>query len=157
MPNITGYLTNFAPVAAIALCGPVIFPQQLALVLPLATLFASDVVLNLHFVAALLTWEMLARYVALGAIALAGSAGFYLLTNSVSWWSEPAHARTVGGWWQAMTVGLPAYPPTWLFFRNSLAADICFTFAVLLCIAWANRKRPALRTAFTQEQLSIVP
>ena len=38
------WLLNFSPVAAIALCGPVIFPRRVALVLPLAILLASDMV-----------------------------------------------------------------------------------------------------------------
>jgi hypothetical protein len=40
---------------------------------------------------------------------------------------DVAYARTAAGWWQAMTVGLPGFPPTLLFFRNSLVSDLLFT------------------------------
>ena len=64
------WLLNFSPVAAIALCGPVIFPHRVALVLPLAILLASDMVLNAHFGAALVTGGMVVRYVALALVRL---------------------------------------------------------------------------------------
>ena len=152
------WLLNFSPVAAIALCGPVIFPRRVALILPLAILLASDIILNAKFSEALVSREMLARYLALALIAwvglrlrqspragsflpacMAGSAGFYLITNTASWLTAPGYAKTAAGWWQALTLGLPGYPPTWLFFRNSLASDVCFTLAFLACLALAKR------------------
>ena len=58
---------------------------------------------------------------------------FYLVTNTVSWWSEPAYAKTVAGWVQALTIGNPAFRPTTLeFFRNSLAADLLGSFVLVL-------------------------
>ena len=102
------WLLNFSPLAAIALCGPLVFPRRVALILPLATLLVSDLVLNVHFGAALITGEMMARYGALALVALlglrlresrrvgtfllaslAGSTGFYLVTNTVSWLTAP--------------------------------------------------------------------
>lgn len=152
------WLLNFSPVAAVALCGPVIFPRRVALVLPLAVLLASDLVLNRYWGATLVTVEMGARYVALGLIALLGlrlresrnlgvfmtasvgsSATFYFLTNTVSWLTAPEYAKTVAGWVQALTVGIPGYPPTWLFFRNSIVSDAAFTLAMLGCLALAAR------------------
>src|SRR4051812_26698105 len=65
------WLPNFSPVAAIALCGAICFPKRLALALPLAILFLSDVVLNAHFNASLLSVEMLPRYAVLLLIAFA--------------------------------------------------------------------------------------
>jgi hypothetical protein len=103
------WLLNFSPVAAIALCGPLIFPRRVALLLPLVLLLASDIVLNAHFGAALVTAEMLVRYGALVLITLlglclrecrrvgtfllasvAGSTTFYLITNTVSWLTGPS-------------------------------------------------------------------
>jgi len=152
------WMPNFAPVAAIALCGPLIFPRRLAIALPLAILLASDLVLNWHYGVGSASLEMAARYAALLPLAIAGSwlsgrrrAGefllasaigstlFYLVTNSVSWATAPGYAKTVAGWWQALTVGLPGYPPTWMFFRNSLVSDAIFTFLFVACLAWAGR------------------
>jgi hypothetical protein len=49
---------------------------------------------------------------------------FYLVTNTVSWWVDPIYAKTFAGWRQALTIGNPAFPPTLVFFRNSLIADM---------------------------------
>jgi hypothetical protein len=59
--------------------------------------------------------------------ALGGALFFYLVTNTASWLGDVAYARTAAGWWQAMTVGLPGFPPTLVFFRNSLVSDLLFT------------------------------
>ena len=152
---------NFSPLAAIALCGPLVFPRRLALILPLAMLLTSDIVLNIHFGVALVTGEMLARYLALALVGLlglrlrdcrrmeiyllasgAGSTGFYLITNTVSWAFAPEYAKSVAGWWQALSVGLTGYPPTWMFFRNSLISDVSFTLMFFCCFALTTRKSP---------------
>ncbi len=143
---------NFAPVAAIALCAPMLFPRRIAFALPLGILLVSDFVLNAHYNAPLLTAEMFVRYAALLpviglgvylahtrkalpwlAASAAGSVFFYLVTNSVSWMSDPGYVKNVTGWVQALTVGLPGLPPTWVFFRNTLVSDLLFTGLMLLC------------------------
>lgn len=163
------WLLNFSPLAALALCGPFVFPRRVALILPLAILLVSDLVLNAHFGAALITAEMLARYGALALVALlglrlrecrrvgtfvlaslAGSTGFYLITNTVSWLTAPGYAKTVAGWCQALTVGLPGYLPTWTFFRNSLVSDVFFTLAFIGCLALSNGMKPVARGSFTR-------
>ncbi|MEY4483303.1 MAG: hypothetical protein RL693_755 [Verrucomicrobiota bacterium] len=52
---------------------------------------------------------------------------FYIVTNSLSWWTDAAYGKNPAGWVQALTTGTPGYPPTLLFFRNSLAADLIGT------------------------------
>ena len=37
----------------------------------------------------------------------------------------------VAGWWQANTVGLPGWQPTWTFLRNGVLGDLAFTFALV--------------------------
>jgi hypothetical protein len=51
---------------------------------------------------------------------------FYIVTNTGAWWSDPFYAKTFTGWLQALTIGIPDYPPTWTFFRNSLVSDAIF-------------------------------
>jgi hypothetical protein len=152
------WLPNFAPVAAIALCGPSLFPRRVALVLPLAILLVSDIALNAHYGAAIVTGEMFARYLVLGMVALgglylrgsnragrfalgsiAGSTAFYIVTNTVSWLTSVEYAKTSAGWWQALTVGIPGYPPTLVFFRNSLVSDLVFTLLCVGCLAMGRR------------------
>jgi hypothetical protein len=68
---------------------------------------------------------------------LAGSLLFYLATNTFSWWSSSAgsplyaYPQNWAGWVQANTTGWPGYPPTWLFLRNGLLADLLFTAALI--------------------------
>lgn len=157
------WMHNFAPVAAVALCGAVWLPRRTALLLPLAMLFISDVLLNVfcyHW--PLLTFELLPRYVALAAISalgfalrgrarlplllgasLAGSVIFYLITNTGSWLGEPGYAKTGAGWLQAVTTGLPGYPPTWTFYRYTLLGDLVFTLLFAACMRWQGAPQKA--------------
>ena len=59
---------------------------------------------------------------------LLGAVIFYLITNTLSWLQDPAYAKTVAGWIQALTVGRPDWhPTTWEMFRNTLASTGLFT------------------------------
>ena len=155
----TTWLSNFAPLAAIALCGAVYFPPKYKFTVPLLALFLSDVVLNLHYGASFLSPIILGRYLALvavGAVGLAianrpswktllpaslsASVIFYVITNTFSWLSDPGYAKSSAGFIQALTVGLPQYSatPTWMFFRNSLLSDLFFTGLFVLCMNLAR-------------------
>lgn len=157
------WLHNFAPVAAVALCGAVYLPRRLAAVLPIAMLFVSDLVLNLfHYHQPLFTFDILPRYVALALISVlgfalrgrssvprllaasfVGSVLFFVITNTGSWLCEPGltaldhrvYARTAAGWLQAMTTGLTGYPSTWWFYRYTLLSDLFYTLLFASCMA----------------------
>ena len=158
------WLSNFAPLAAIALCGAVYFPARLKFALPLAALFLSDIVLNMHYSAPLLAPEIVCRYFALGLVgwiglavannpswktllpaSLAGSTLFYVITNVFSWLSEPGYVKNFAGLIQALTIGLPQYSatPTWMFFRNSVVSDLLFTGLFVLCMNFVHRSERA--------------
>jgi hypothetical protein len=66
---------------------------------------------------------------------LGGGVVFYLVTNTASWFANTAYPRGLGGLWMSLTTGLPGFPPTWMFFRNSLVSD--FLFAGILLTVWA--------------------
>jgi hypothetical protein len=159
--NDSGWLHNFAPVAAIALCGAVCLPKRMALALPLGALLVSDIILNVfHYHQPLFTWEIVPRYLALGLISevgflmrnrvrftglvtgsVAGSLIFYVVTNTGSWIGDPAYAKSFAGWIQAMTVGVPGYPPTWWFYRHTLMSDMLFTALFAACIWFPSGQR----------------
>jgi len=160
-PGHLPWLENFAPVAAIALCGGIYLPRRLAFAVPLGGLLISDMALNAHFGYPLLSPEMISRYIALAATvgigfavrnrprpvtvlpaSVAGSFLFYLVTNTASWLSEPAYAKTSAGWFQALTTGLPGYEPTWMFFRSTLVSDLLFTGLFVLCMAATRERQP---------------
>jgi uncharacterized protein DUF6580 len=158
------WLSNFAPFAAIALCGAVYFPRYYKFSIPLVAVFVSDLILNLHYNASLLDPLIFCRYgafVLIGFLGLAlqnraslktllpasigASAIFYLITNAFSWFTDPGYTKNFAGLIQALTVGLPQYgaTPTWMFFRNSLLSDLFFTAVFVLCM---NFGRSAVRS-----------
>jgi hypothetical protein len=145
-------LPNFSPVMAMALCGGLFLPGLLAWLLPIAIIALSDLALNLSLgypplsAGQLAAWACLLIAVAFGrwlagreklkASTLAGviivnALIFYVATNAVAWILEPSYARSVAGLVQALTTGLPGYPPTWQFFRNALVSDFLFVGLIL--------------------------
>jgi hypothetical protein len=52
----------------------------------------------------------------------------------------------VAGWVQALTSGLPGFPPTWTFLRNSLLSDAGFSLLLVLAcqVEAAGRRLPGL-------------
>jgi hypothetical protein len=142
------WLSNFAPLAAIALCSAAYLPKKCKFSVPLITLFISDAIINFRYGAPLLDPQILLRYFALAVVggvgvlfqnraslktllpaSIAGSMIFYTITNAFSWLSDPGYVKNLGGLIQALTVGLPQYSatPSWMFFRNSLISDLLFT------------------------------
>ena len=157
------WLHNFSPFAAIALCGAIYFPRRIAIVAPLAAFFVSDLILNAYYLAtphvtSIVSVRMIPEYLALGLSAaigwklranpkaglilgasVLGSIAFYVITNTGDWLVEPLYAKTFAGWVQALTTGLPGYPPTITFFRNTVASDLLFTAMFVACMAWQPR------------------
>jgi hypothetical protein len=149
------WLSNFAPLAAISLCGAAYFPRKFKFTIPLGALFISDLFLNYLYAAPLLQWEMVSRYFAFAMVgliglslqnrtsfktlipaSLVGSTIFYLITNIFSWVSDPGYVKNFAGLIQALTVGLPQYSatPTWMFFRNTILSDLFFTVLFVACM-----------------------
>ena len=139
-------LPNFSPLMAAALCGAVFIPGWLGLVVPVLALLVSDAMLNAHYgvptISGQLAWTLPCYLIAVGIGGLLRSrdAGlwpilggtllssliFFTVTNTGSWLGLAAYPQNLAGWLQALTTGLPGYPPTWTFFRNSLAGDLLF-------------------------------
>jgi hypothetical protein len=158
-------LPNFSPLMASALCGALFMPGWIGLAVPVVALLVSDLLLNLHYGAPLLSAQLLwtlPGYLVAVAIGwslrgrtglppvlggtLAASVFFYLVTNTGSWLGLTAYPQTFAGWVQALTVGLPGYPPTWTFFLNSLAGDLLFA-ALFVVVEQALAKRKAVAIA----------
>jgi hypothetical protein len=154
------WLSNFAPMAAIALCGAACFPTKFKFAVPLGALFVSDLVLNYIYGAPLLQAQMLGHYIGLAIVgllglalqnraslrtllpaSLVGSTIFYVITNAFSWVSDPGYGKNFTGLIQALTVGLPQYSatPTWMFFRNTLLSDLFFTLLFVVCMNFGRQ------------------
>lgn len=163
------WLSNFAPLAAIALCCGAYLPRRYKFTLPLITLFLSDLILNANYHAPLFDPQILCRYAALGLVgflgfalqnhaslktmlpaSLLGSVIFYAITNAFSWLTDPGYTKSFAGLIQALTVGLPEYSatPSWMFFRNSLLSDLVFTAVFVPCVrSELPRRRPQVSIA----------
>jgi len=149
------WLSNFVPLAAIALCSAAYFPRKYKFSVPLVTLFISDAVINLRYGAPLLDPQILVRYVTLALVgcvgillqnraslktllpaSIVGSTIFYAVTNAFSWLSDPGYTKNFAGLVQSLTLGLPQYSatPSWMFFRNSLVSDLLFTLLFVVCM-----------------------
>ena len=138
---------NFSAAHALLFCAAFWLPGWIGWVLPLATIIVTDILLNVfaYDVTVLDTrlvtnWMILALFVVLakwlarrrsyGRVFLGtlfGALLFYLVSNSVSWMVNPAYTKTIAGWVQALTVGLPGFPPTWVFGLKSLLGTGLFT------------------------------
>lgn len=152
-------LANFTPLMALTFCGGVYLRDRRLWLVPFAALVLSDLYLD-HYYATKYnyTWDfngaalrMVCFGVALGlgwmvsrrknwlnllSGALGGAVFFYLATNTGAWLADATYAHTVAGWWQALTVGHPEFPPTLFFFRNSLVSDLAFTGVFALAMEY---------------------
>ena len=157
-------LHNFSPVTALFLCGAIYLRGAAAWVLPAVAVVASDLVLNPSYGKSMLEPFMLATYGSYALVfwlgrlvakrrnwgtvlggAAAGSVLFYLITCTFVWMGPKAagsyqYALSLEGWWQAVTLGAPGYPPAYLFLRNSLISDLLFTGVFAATCEWALLK-----------------
>ena len=151
---------NFSPLASLFLCSGLFLSSKRAVFFPALGLLVSDVLINAHFHVPLIDTRMIPGYFCFGMIYLIGtrlrhyhitrsipvllaavssSILFYLVTNTIDWYfdapiplSVPLYAKTFAGWLQALTVGHPGFPPTYLFLRNTVVSDLLFTSLFLL-------------------------
>jgi len=143
---------DFSVIYAFVFCAGVYFRGAMGWWLPLVTLLATDVGLDLfyyyprfhlstlHFFLNLLPnygvyvaiiWfgrrlGPRASFLKLFGGGLLSAIVFYLVTNTLSW-LQLGYAKTLAGWVQALWTGLPGLPPTWQFFFNALLSAGLFT------------------------------
>lgn len=138
---------NFSAAYALAFCAGVYFPRGVRWWLPLSAFFGMDLILNAFYyhvsivdsytliklgafalLIGLGTWFHARRsWLALLSGGLLGALIFYVVTNTASWFFDPGYPKTLSGWIQALTTGLPGYPPTWTFLKNTLLSGGLFT------------------------------
>jgi hypothetical protein len=154
-------LPNISPMIAVALVGSMYLPRAWGwLITPVAFVVTELAFLATNYRAAgfTLSWSMVAFlvfYMLVGGLGLAlarnksllkivagsilCSVVFYVVANTFAWlgnsspMSSPSYLPTLSGWWQANTVGLPGWQPTWTFLRNGVLGDLFFA-GVLLAI-----------------------
>jgi hypothetical protein len=158
------FIPNISPLMAIAFVGAMYLPPKWGWLVGPSTLLITDLAfLRVNYQTdgsgSMFSWWTLisaAIYIAAGGLgilisrrksltkiisgSLACSLLFYVAANTFSWWHDvvvgmtPNYSATLAGWWQANTVGLPGYTPTWLFLRNGMAGDLFFVLLLLLIL-----------------------
>jgi len=163
LPTVDMAWANFPPMMAIAFCAAVYFRDRRLRWLPFVGLCLTDLYIN-WFYAREYGYQMeIGAYVARAACfflalglgawvskrkswlwllngSLVGALLFYIITNTQSWFGDAFYAKTLAGWWQALTVGHPEYPPTILFFRNTLFGDLMFTGLFSGVMEWLAKR-----------------
>ncbi|HLP25584.1 MAG TPA: DUF6580 family putative transport protein [Acidobacteriota bacterium] len=170
---------NISPIMAIAFCGAVYFRKRWTWAVPFVALCASDIYINWFYAReygyALPTAGYIARFACFAAAiligrwvatrkswlwllngSLLGALLFYIVTNTQSWWSDPFYAKTLAGWWQALTIGHPEFPPTIYFFKNTLFGDLMFTglFAGIMEFVAHRKSEPSLLDSEEEDEES---
>ncbi len=161
-------LPGACPLSAVALCAGLFLPRRLALPVPLGILLLSDVAIDLHYGANFFAFGLLARYALLALIGaaglvlrrapggrgwltillatVAGSTLFYVATNTLTWLGASGYAQTFVGWWQALTIGLPGYAPTYVFYRNGLVSDLLYSIVFVACVRLTAERKSEVGT-----------
>ena len=162
--HLPEFIPNISPLMAIAFVGAMYLPPRWGWLVGPSTLVLTDLAfLEVNYrtdgSGSMFSWWTvisLVIYAAAGGLGIwiarnksltkivSGSLGcsllFYVAANTFSWWHDvvvhmtPGYSATLAGWWQANTVGLPGYTPTWLFLRNGMAGDLFFVFLLLLAL-----------------------
>lgn len=167
-PDLSTQLSGYAPFAAMVLGSAVLFSSARLAWLPAAAFLVSDLILNLlvyrvgAFHPAILVSVVFYSLLFLGGRPLARRSSlvvpflgatvasvlaFHLVSNSIAWAMDPLYARTVSGFIQAHTTGLPGYIPTWMFLVKGLAGNLAFAGLFLLALAPARATTPASAAA----------
>ena len=124
---------NFAPIAAIALFGAVYLPKRMALILPLAAMFVSDLFIGFYGTSVMIAvyasffltgvfglWlRRHKKWYTIGGGAILSAILFFVVTNIAVWAFTPWYAKTLSGLSRCFTMALP-------FFRNTVLGNIFY-------------------------------
>jgi hypothetical protein len=157
-----GFIPNISPLMAVAFVGAMYLPRAWGWLVGPSTLVVTDLAfLSVNYrtegsmfsgwtLVSILFYALagglgilIARNKSLSKIvagSVACSVSFYLVANTFAWWGNssaavtPSYQPNFAGWWQANTMGLPGWAPTWTFLRNGVAGDLFFAFVLLLIL-----------------------
>ncbi len=147
-PGLSGLLPGFSPLPPLFFCIAACMASRWTL-LPAVAWTLSYFVINkiqgyefgLHFfvviVGLAVTFGIGAtlrkkRWPYLIGGSLGAALAFYAVTNTGSWFLSEQYAKTWAGWIQCQTIGIPGYPPSWMFLKGQIAASALFTAIFLV-------------------------
>jgi hypothetical protein len=143
---------NFVPITAIALfAGAYIQDKRLAFLIPIAAMFASDLIIGFHATMAFVYASLIAM-VGIGMLlqnrtrvkpvafaTLSGSILFFAVTNFGVWATGTMYPKTMEGLIACYAAGIP-------FFRYALMGDFLYVTLLFGGFALAQRWAPVLKT-----------
>ena len=159
--------SNFSPVLALFLLSGSHIRGFWSWAAPLCSILVTDLIINLSYGVSLLEPFMLvtalcyflifllgkklsgskslARLVGGGIV---GALLFHLLTCGFAWCVNPAYAKSLNGFIQALTLGQPGFPPAYVFLRNSMISTVLFTAALgWIALRWEEQTTPSMAKA----------
>ncbi len=148
MTRLVPHPPNAVPIAAMALIAGAFFSSRvLAYLVPLAAMMLSDLFLGFHstiwyvyigVAIAVIIGGALKKFSVLrvGVAAVVASLIFFIITNLGAWWHHDMYQQNFNGLLQAYTAGLP-------FLRNSLIANLIFSYLVFFGFNGVLSLRPA--------------
>ncbi len=127
------HVWNVTPVVAVSLLAGYLLPRWWAIVVPLASMFLSDLIIGFYHLPIMLTvygsfaivvfigrWIKHVKPHRLLIASLASSTFFFLTTNFAVWLASDWYPKTMAGLLLAYEMGIP-------FFRNMALGDLIFT------------------------------
>lgn len=151
---------NFTPLGASALFGGAKLNRPWNYLLPLITLFVTDLFLGFHAVMpyvygsfCLTIWlgeKFLTKQFQPSrgaALAVVSAVQFFVITNFGVWASTAMYPKTALGLYQAYLMGLP-------FLRNMLFADVLFASGIIAVYRWFEASKLAQSDERVAKQLT---
>lgn len=170
------HLANTAPLMAMSFGGGLLLGWRFCWI-PAALLFASDLFLGLashggiggYTVASAFVYTLVAlagawvaararkvqrrpSWSAMLTGTLVASILFYGISNTYVWLMSPEYAKTLAGWWQSQTVGIPGpFPPSLFFLKNALVGDIVWCVLAAPLFFWKPVSLPVTKSSSVME------
>jgi hypothetical protein len=161
--------SNFSPVLALFLLSGMHLRGFWSWTTPVCAVLVTDLIINPSYGLSLLEPFMLVTILcyflvfllgksfsgsrSLGRLVGGGILGallFHFLTCGFAWFINPAYAKSLSGFVQALTVGEPGYAPAYLFLRNTMISTILFTAALgWIALRWKEPVSPTTGKAST--------
>ncbi|MEK7634071.1 MAG: DUF6580 family putative transport protein [Patescibacteria group bacterium] len=131
--RLVPHAPNFAPIGGLALFSGSHFKKKIALSIPLAAMFVSDIFLGFHktipyvyvsFIIIALIGRLIKnnKWQSIFATSLISSVLFFLITNFGVWATGTMYQKNLSGLMQSYGFGVP-------FFRNTLISDLFYSFS----------------------------
>jgi hypothetical protein len=131
--RLVPHAPNFAPIGGLALFSGSHFKRKIALIIPLAAMFVSDIFLGFHktipyvyisFIIIALIGSLIKnnKWQSVVLASLTSSILFFLITNFGVWATGTMYQKNLNGLSQSYVMGLP-------FFRNTILSDLLYSLS----------------------------